>query len=182
MNMKTLVAVFVILESSSGQFLAQPPLISSSAPRVWYPIFSPVGVSLRNDPGTCADDIIKAAKLNQRAGTIVTQIERISGWSIFIDTTSKRILRPWFKEGLSELMFWSEKGAKCSGGKYEGRSLNTLKNCSTAVNNNCDRLNGIKESLSSLDCYFDAEEIVIQYKVSNYKQKFLRKEPTFRLV
>ena len=182
MNMRTLVTIFVILESSSGQFLAQPPLISSSAPRVWYPIFSPVGVSLRNDPVTCADEMLKAAKLYERAGTIITQSDRIYKWFKNIDSKSKNILRPWFEEGLSELMFWTEKGDKCSGGKYEGTSLNTLKNCSTAVNNNCDRLNGIKESLSSLDCYFDAEEIVIQYKVSNYKQKFLRKEPTFRLV
>ncbi len=166
MNMKTLVTIFIILETSSCQFLAQPPLISSSAPRVWYPIFSPVGVSLRNDPGTCADDIIKAAKLNQRAGTIITQSQRIRGWAFFIDTMSKRIRRPWFKEGLSELMFWSEKGAKCSGGKYEGRSLDTLKNCSRAVKNNCDRsYYDIDESLEG--CYDDAREIEIQYRVSN---------------
>ena len=96
----------------------------------------------------------------------MTQMERIHKWSFFIDTKSKRILRHGFEEGLSELMFWSEKGAKCSGGKYEGRSLNTLKNCSTAVKNNCDRsYYDIDESLEG--CYDDAREIEIQYRVSN---------------
>ena len=101
----------------------------------------------------------------------MTQMERIHKWSFFIDTKSKRILRHGFEEGLSELMFWSEKGAKCSGGKYEGWTLNTLKNCSTRVNNNCDRslTDDIAESLNTLGCYDDAEEIVIQYRVSNYE-------------
>jgi len=96
----------------------------------------------------------------------MTQMERIHKWSFFIDTKSKRILRHGFEEGLSELMFWSEKGAKCSGGKYEGWTLNTLKNCSTRVNNNCDRslTDDIAESLNTLGCYDDAEEIVIQYR------------------
>ena len=178
--MKTLLTIFVILETSSCQFLAQPPLISSSAPRVWYPIFSPVGVSLRNDPVTCADEMLKAAKLYERAGTIITQSDRIYKWFKNIDSKSKNILRPWFEEGLSELMFWTEKGAKCFGGKYEGTSLDTLKNCSTAVNNNCDRnfVSDISNSdhfivHGSYDCYYYADNIVDQYKVSIYKHTYV---------
>jgi len=81
-------------------------------------------------------------------------------------TKRKNILSPWFEEGLSELMFWTEKGAKCFGGQYEGTSRDTLKNCSTAVNNNCDRnfFSNISDSLGSVDCYNYADNIVDQYK------------------
>ena len=119
----------------------------------------------------------------------MTQIDRIRKWWKIMGTKRKNILSPWFEEGLSELMFWTEKGAKCSGGKYEGTSLDTLKNCSTAVNNNCDRnfFSNISDSIGSVECYNYADNIVDQYKVSIYKHmydffKIINKEPTFRLV
>ena len=176
MSMRTLVtilAILVILETSRGQFFPQLPppfpLVSPSAPRVWYPIFSPGGVSLRENPDTCPDVMLEAAKRYERAGTILTQFKRIK--NLLRITNEKKVkATTMFDEGLSELMFWTEKGAKCANGKYQGTSLNILKNCSTTAMNSCDA--GTEEiSLDpflAMDCDYDAYKIVNHYTVSDY--------------
>ena len=171
--MRTLVAILVILETSRGQFLQQLPphfpLVSPSVPRVWYPIFSPGGVSLRENPNTCPDVMLEAARRYERAGTVLTQFNRIKNW-LRIVNEKKGKAATMFDEGLSELMFWTEKGAKCSNGKYQSSSLKTLKNCSTTAMNSCDA--GTEEiSLDpflAMDCDYDAYKIVNHYTVSDY--------------
>ena len=161
--MRTLVAILVILETCRGQFFQQPPLqyplVSPSSPRVWYPIFSPGGVSLRENPNTCPDVMLEAAKLYERAGTILTQFKRIEKFLRIVNEKNFKA-KTMFDEGLSELMFWTEKGAKCANGKYQGTSLDILKNCSATARNSCDTgsenvsLDPVNDGFA--DCQYDA--------------------------
>ena len=177
----TILAILVILETSRGQFFPQLPppfpLVSPSAPRVWYPIFSPGGVSLRENPDTCPDVMLEAAKRYERAGTILTQFKRIK--NLLRITNEKKVkATTMFDEGLSELMFWTEKGAKCANGKYQGTSLNILKNCSTTAMNSCDTgsenisFDPVNDGFA--DCQYYAYEIVDQYTVSIFQTNKLK--------
>ena len=168
--MKTLIALSAILMTCNGQILSQPPphlsLVSQSAPRMWYPTFQTGGVALRSDLGSCADDMIQASKNHERAGTILTQARRIEKWLTMVDKKKEKAAT-MFDEGLGALKFWTEDGAKCSDGKYEGTALNTLRYCSSTLKYNCDT-SKIKYHININPCMEEAFWIVEEYNVSSF--------------
>ena len=109
--------------------------------------------------------MIQASKNHERAGTILTQARRIEKWIDFLKKKNMKAAT-MFDEGLGALKFWTEDGAKCSDGRYEGTALATLNGCSTTATGNCDA-STIDRSILQ-DCMEEAAWIVETYYVSSF--------------